>query len=41
MILGGDVCDEQRQPLTQEKIKDWRSYLAYYERSRQIPDLFA
>ncbi|MGB6976706.1 MAG: cell division protein ZipA [Gammaproteobacteria bacterium] len=39
--LGGEVCDEQRQPLTDEKMNDWRSYLAYYERSRQIPDLFA
>jgi cell division protein ZipA len=39
--LGGEVCDEHRQLLTEEKINAWRSYLAYYERSRQIPDLFA
>lgn len=39
--LGGEIWDDQRQPLSDEKIAAWRSKINIYEQSRQTEDMFA
>lgn len=39
--LGGEIWDDQRQLLTEEKIVAWRSKINIYEQSRQTEDMFA
>lgn len=38
--LGGAVLDENRQPLEEEKISDWRNQIQQLLEKQQTPDLF-
>lgn len=39
--LGGEVCDQQRQILTEEKIAEMKATIAEYEQSKDTSELFA